>query len=210
MNTSPPVQEGNPKSPTPVKKWWPDWDAITWLTLAGVFISLVVGIASLRETHNSLRQSNIDTIYSLGFEVTKYQEENPNLAKFLDKELRQPWITEQDYWSDFDKHATDLSKEEQAKVREEYVKMWDEYRMLDEHGQTLLYLGCERIADFSQIAFMQREILPDEDWNTWWSYLTDQYDESPFYRIFLSKRPSWYAFIDAIKPQNRDSFFRRK
>jgi len=186
--------------------WWRRWDAMTWSTLIGVAGALFIGIVSLRETNKSLRQNNLATIYTLGFEVTKDQQENWKIAKFLDKELRQAWVTEKALWGEFEK----LPKEQQTKeLRDEYTKMWDEYSKLEEKDQTMLYLGCMKIADFSQIAFMQREVLPNEDWNTWWSYIADQYDESPFYRVYLSKRPTWYAFLDAVKPQNREKYVRR-
>jgi hypothetical protein len=182
---------------------------MTWITLLGVAVAIALGLVSLRETNKSLRQNNLATIYTLGFEITKYQQENPKLAKFLDKQLRQPWITEKEYLAEVEAEVEKLPKEQQAKARDEYKKLWEEYSKVDEDKQTLLYLGCERIADFSQIAYMQREVLPDEDWNTWWSYITDQYDESPFYRVFLSKRPTWYAFLEDIKPGKRDRMFRR-
>ena len=90
-------------------------------------------------------------------------------------------------------------------MRQEYKKLWDDYKLLDgkKDQQVVVYMACQRIGDFTQIAFIQRDIIPDHDWNTWWSYMTDQYDESPFYRAFLAKRPTWYAFLDAIKPENR-------
>jgi hypothetical protein len=171
------------------------WDAMTWatvvnsvLTLAALVVALFMGVRSLRvaedslrATSESLRQSNLATIYALGLEVTKFQDEHPKLARFFDKALRKP-ITDQE--------------------------LWEEYKKLPEEEQTLVYLGCQRIADFSQIAFVQRDMLPADDWDTWWSYITDQYDESPIYRDFLSRRPTWYAFLEAIKSENRAEYYR--
>lgn len=151
------------------------------LTLMALILALFLGIQSIWATSENLRQSNMAMIYSFGFEITKFREEHPKLAKFFDKGLRRP-MTDQE--------------------------LWDEYMKLPEEEQTLIYLGCERMADFSAIAFFQREALPDDDWDTWWSYIVDQYDENPIYRDFLSKRPTWYAFLDAVKPANRGKYFR--
>ena len=171
------------------------WDAMTWatvvnsfLTLAALVAAIFLGLRSLhvaedsqRATSESLRQNNLATIYTLGFEITKFQEEHPKVARFFDKELPRP-MTDQE--------------------------MWEEYKKLPEEDQILVYVGCEKFADFSEIAFMQRELLPPDDWDTWWSYITDQYDESPIFRDFLSKRPTWYAYLEAIKPENREEYYR--
>jgi hypothetical protein len=55
----------------------------------------------------------------------------------------------------------------------------DEYQKLPEEDQVLIYVGCEKIADFSEIAFMQRDLFPSDDWDTWWRYMADTYDEAP-------------------------------
>jgi hypothetical protein len=135
----------------------------------------------LTQLRNSLTQNNLTTIYTLGSEILKFQQAHPKLAKFFDKELR-PSTTEE-------------------QLKEEYEKLSEEER-------TLIYLGSEQLADFSQIAFMQRDILPADDWDTWWSYITDQYDESPIYRDFLLKRSAWYAFLEEVKPENRAKYYR--
>jgi len=205
------------------------WDAMTWatvvnsfLTLATVIVAIVLGFRSLRvsedslrATSESLRQNNLATIYTLGGELTKFDQENPDLAKFFDKDLRRPWITEQEFWQQFDNLPKGKQTEE---LRQEYKKLWEEFSQLDEKKdkqgdggkgrQVVVYMACQRIADFTQIAFIQRDVIPNHDWNTWWSYMTDQYDESPFYRAFLANRPTWYAFLDAIKPENRGGHFR--
>jgi hypothetical protein len=72
----------------------------------------------------------------------------------------------------------------------------------------MVYLGCERIADFTQVAFVQREALPADEWNTWWTYMADQYDESPIFRDYLAKRATWYSFPDAVKAENRAKYYR--
>ena len=38
--------------------------------------------------------------------------------------------------------------------------------------------------------------------------MCDDYDESPMLREYVMKRRKSYAFIDAIKPEARDQFFR--
>src|SRR5215210_4388192 len=76
---------------------WRGWDAITWatvvnsaLTLMALMVAIFLGVYSLWATSENLRQSNMATIYAFGFEITKFQEEHPKLAKFFDKGLRGP------------------------------------------------------------------------------------------------------------------------
>jgi hypothetical protein len=152
------------------------------LTLFAVFFalifgagSLIVAVNSLRATSESLRQSNLSTTYTLGFEIDRFQEDHPKLAKFFDKAIRGP-----------------LSDQALA----------DEYQKLSAEDQVLIYVGCEKIADFSEIAFMQRDLFPPDDWDTWWRYMVDTYDESAVYRDFLAKRKDWYAFVDELQPEN--------
>jgi hypothetical protein len=167
--------------------------------------SLRVSEESLRATSESLRQNNLATIYTLGGELTKFDQENPKLSEFFEAEARKPWATEEALWGEYEK----LPKgRKTCEVRDEYAKMWADYKALDKDEQVKVYMTCQRIADFSQIAFVQRHVLPDDDWDTWWNYITDQYDESPLYRVFLSRRPGWYAFLDAVKPENRAKYYR--
>jgi hypothetical protein len=213
----------------PTKSGWRNWDAQTWATVVSaictavaIAISLWFGVRSmnlgeesLRQTSDSIRQANLATIYALGGELTKFDQENTELAKFFDKELRRPWITKQEFWQQFESLSKDKQTEE---LCQEYKKLWEEFSQLDDKKdktaeankgrQIVVYMACQRIGDFTQLAFIQRNIIPDNDWNSWWSYITDQYDESPFYRAFLAKRPTWYAFHNAIKPENRGKFYR--
>jgi hypothetical protein len=184
MSTSP----ANPTSCAPTSperpvRWWGRLDPVTWVTLLGVAVALYIGIVSLRATNNSLRQSNLATIYTLGAEITKVEQATPSIAKFFDK-TRRPAMTDEEIWGEFKK----LPPDEQTRIK----------------------LHCEQIADFLQIAFLQREALPADDWDTWWSYSIDLYDESPIYRDFLAQRPRWYVFMGqgAFKPENRARYYR--
>jgi hypothetical protein len=167
--------------------------------------SLHVSEQSLRATSESLRQNNLATIYTLGGELTKFDQENPKLSKFFEAEARKPWVTERELWAEYEKLPEGRRT---AEVRDEYAKMWADYQALDRDEQVKVYMTCQRVADFSQIAFVQRHELPDDDWDAWWNCITDLYDESPLYRVFLSKRPGWYAFLDAVKPENRAKYYR--
>ena len=167
-------------------------------------LSLYMSWNSVVTTGESLRQSNLATIYTLSGELTRFDQENPALSKFFDKEARRkPWVTEED-----------LRKE----TPDEYTKLWEDFEALDKNNrgdryeQFKVYMACQRIADFSQLAFLQRDVLPAEDWDTWWNYITDQYDESPLYRIYLAKRARWYSpeFVEAVKPDPRDPTHRAK
>lgn len=158
----------------------------------------------LNQLRDTIKQHNLATIYTLGNELTKFDLENPKLGKFFDKEMRRPWVTKEDFWGEYEK----LPAAQKTKtLSDEYDKLWKDFEALNEEEKDKVYWGCVQIADFTQIAYMHQPLFPDQDWNTWWSYFTDQYDESPFYRVFLSKRTDWYAFADDILPGKRDALF---
>jgi hypothetical protein len=159
----------------------------------------------LNQLRDTIKQHNLATIYTLGNELTKFDLENPKLGKFFDKEIRHPWLTKEEFWREYER----LPPAQKTKALDnEYEKLWNDFEALNEEEKSKVYWGCVQIADFTQIAYMHEPLFPDRDWNTWWGYFTDQYDESPFYRVFLSKRPGWYAFTDDLLPGNRDALFR--
>jgi hypothetical protein len=184
----------DPKQPAPAAATH-RWDAMTWAsvvnaacTLVALAIALFLGLRSmrvaedsLRATGDSLRQSNLATIYTLDMETTKFFEANPKLSKFFDK-MHRPPMTDPELEAEFQK--------------------------LSEEQRVLVYLACERITDFMQVTFVQRDALPADEWDTWWRSFGDQYDESPVLRDYLAKRSTWYAFVEAIKPENRAKYFR--
>jgi hypothetical protein len=178
---------GQTLAPVPASKPAPakhHWDAMTRATIAtsvGTLAALAVALLGLRATFDSLRYYNLATIYGFSQDVTKFFEAHPELNKFFDKEFRPPMTDQQ---------------------------LWDAFHKLPEDQQVMVKLGCMRIADFTQMAFLQRKTLPADDWDTWWSSMTDQYDECPMYRDYLAKRPTWYAFDDAIRPENRAKYYR--
>jgi hypothetical protein len=192
-HTASPTAAPHHGSWTPTKR---HWDAMTWATVVNAVCTLValvvavwLGLRSmrvaedtLRTTAESLRQSNLATIYGLGSETTKFIEANPQLSRFFDKTHRRPDMTDEE--------------------------LWQEFKKLPEDQQIVVDLGCDRIADFMQVAFVQRSVLPADEWNKWWSYFADQYDESPILRGYLVKRAAWFAFTDAIKPENRAAYYR--
>lgn len=184
MSTSPANPTSSaPTSPGRLVRWWRRLEPMTWVTLLGVAVAFCIGIVSLWATNKSLRQSNLATIYTLGAEIIKVEQATPSIVKFFDK-TRRPAMTDEE--------------------------IWDEFKNLHPDEQTRIYLHCTQIADFLQIAFLQREALPADDWDTWWSYSIDLYDESPIYRDFLAQRPQWYVFMGegALKPENRAGYYR--
>lgn len=186
---------------------------LVWCTRnANPLASMIVAVAALwvawlalDATQKSLRQSNMATIYTLGSELTKADEERPGLSRYFDAEARKNngfWLTEKEFWEAFDQ----LPEEQQTvSRREEYAQLWKDFCCESKEDRVRIYMACMRIGDFTQIAFMQRKLMPKKDWNTWWNYFTDQYDESPFYRVYLTKkRPRWYAFLTEITPKHRE------
>jgi hypothetical protein len=137
--------------------------------------------ATVASMNENLLQSNLLTIYRLNLETSKFFEANPRLIRFFDKMDR--------------------------KAVSDQVLM-DEFSKLSDQDQTLVRLGCQKVADLMQVIFLQRMLLPAEDWDDWWRYMADQFDESPVLRDYLSKRQNWYAFLAAIQPEKRDSYYR--
>lgn len=171
------------------------WNAETWstvvtavCTLITLIVAVLLGLHSMRTSERSLetmsenvRQSNLLGIYSLNLESSKFFDAHPQLVKFFDK-LYRPEMTDKQLQEEFDK--------------------------LEDSQKALVRLGCDKLADFMQVAFLQRDKLPDADWNNWWSSMCDEYDESLVLREYLMKRRKAYAFINAIKPETRDKYYR--
>jgi hypothetical protein len=174
---------------------WRNWSADTWalvITAAGTVLTLIVavllglhGVKTAEKTVTTmtdmLRENNLLTVYTLNLETAKFFEANPGLIKFFDKMDRKP-----------------ISDE----------ALMEEFAKLSEQDQILVRLGCQKIADFMQVTFLQRSLLPAEDWDNWWRYMGDQFDESPILRDYLAKRQTWYAYLSAIQPDQRASYYR--
>lgn len=191
--------EAKPMSPAPVEHppAWKrrPWNAETWstvvtaiCTLITLIVAVLLGLHGMRTSERSLetmsenvRQANLLGIYSLNLESSKFFDAHPHLVKFFDK-LYRPEMTDKQLQDEFDK--------------------------LDESQKSLVRLGCDKMADLMQVTFLQRDKLPDADWNNWWSSMCDEYDESLVLRDYVAKRRKSYAFIEAIKPGVRDQFFR--
>jgi hypothetical protein len=157
-------------------------------TLITLIVAVLLGLHSMRISEKTVetmaenvRQANLLGIYSLNLESSKFFDAHPLLVKFFDKMYR-PEMTDKQLQEEFDK--------------------------LDEAQKSLVWLGCDKVADLMQVTFLQRDKLPDADWNNWWNGMCDDYDESPMLREYVSKRRKSYAFIDAIKPEARDQYFR--
>jgi hypothetical protein len=180
-----------PPARTPARRWSPDtWAAIltSVSTFAALVVAMLLGLHAMRTAEESLRssaeftrQSNLLAIYNLNQESMKFFEANPALVPYFDKTYR-------------------AGKTDQE-VLESVPK-------LPQNQKILLELACEKIADFMQVVFLQRDVLPAQDWDNWWSSICDQYDEGPLLRDYLQRRAKWYAYGTALLPENRGKYYR--
>lgn len=138
--------------------------------------------AAIDTAKQALQQNTLATVYSLSQSAHAFLDANPGLIVHFDKNFR-------GCRSDED--------------------LRNEYENADVETQGKIKLGCEKIADFMQVAFTQRELFPDGDWNTWWAYFCDAHDESPKLRDFLKDRDTWYEFTPILSDKKRrKEFFR--
>ena len=152
-----------------------------WIAILGVIVNLcAIAIAyfafnqsvtatkaSLDLTRKSIEQNNLATIYSLSQATHSFLIEDPTIAIHFDKVYREN-LTDKELLDDF--HSSNLQRR---------VTIWH---------------GCESIADFMQLSFAQKDLLPKEDWESWLNYFSDLQQESPVFRKFLETRENWYNF----------------
>ena len=153
----------------------------------GFFIAayaLVMSQRSLAISQGTLQSSVMTTLYSLGQESDKFFVEHPELLEYFYRDDRDPKLTD---------------KELMAK-----------FHSLTPERQGIINTVCEMLADHADLAFLQRRDLPSDEWNNWWSYMSDLYDESPVFRAFLERRSNWYSIDEALKNKNRRSAFRSR
>jgi hypothetical protein len=157
---------------------------LEWLTAIGSLLSglgISVAMYAVVVSVQTLEASTLASIYSMGQEVTRFFAERPEIAPYFYKEDREG-----------------ISDDElRAQVKQ-----------LEPNERRLVKIACELNADFFQVLFVQRKRLPDDDWDTWWSFMCDTYDESPVMQDYLEQRSTWYAFTDAVKDKaGRDKYF---
>lgn len=156
-----------------------------WIQLGIAVVLLVtlwVAIDALNLNRQALRQNNLATIYSLSQSTHDLLDTYPLLSKYFDK-------FDQDGKTDQELRA-DLSRESlESRIR--------------------VQLLAEKLADFIHLTYNQKDVLPAEDWNTWWAYFCDAYDESFVLRDFFDRRPTWYQIGSILKdPEARKKEFR--
>jgi len=147
-------------------------------TAAGAWLTY----RALVETGKSVENSIATAIYVGNNTPTQLLVEHPDLIEYFDKSARDPTISDELLINQFDK-------------------------LLPEKRNLIMAI-CMVHADYAELTFIQRKVIPACDWNGWWRYYTDLYDESPIFRRYLSNRSTWYLIDNAITIQRRDKYFK--
>lgn len=174
------------------------------LTVSAIFASLVYSeardqnvaqrkAAQSQQTllRQSIDQNTIATIYTMGMELQKILMQYPELRIYFDANLDP---------------RTPPRKEDDAQRRDRLNKQFDKE---SNATQQRVWQYCEALADFFEYTYALRDLLPESDWNGWWTYFSDAYEESHFLKIFMTSRPGWYTINDvlALPKAQRDAWY---
>lgn len=193
----------------------------------GEILNLILGVATLAVTvyvanlakseleslKSSITQQTATDVYSVGLQTSTLLIENPELriyfedvndffsAKAVPRNSSSGFRTKSqrdEQWLVQRKKAEKALKNEAPKAR---AKVWS---------------YAEFLADFLELAFVNRNLLQPDDWKLWWYYICDQYDGSAALREYCRVRGGedarkWYSFVDEVNKSDfeREQFVQR-
>jgi len=183
--------------------------ASVFLSLASLLLAgwaLDIARKELDSLKSSITQQTATAVYSAGLQTSTILIENPKIT---------PYFEDLDVF--FAKTITCPNSKSNSRSEEDRAEEWrvqrDKAAMQlateDPLTQAKVWSYAEFLADFLELAFVNKHLLQTNDWKSWWYYICDQYDASAVLREFCQVRGGkegrkWYSFVDEVNKSDTE------
>lgn len=176
------------------------------LGIVSLGAAIYIATNEISSLNSSITQQTATDVYSVGLQTSTLLIENPELRKYFEdvNDFFSAKAIPRNLVSGF---RTKSQRDEQWRIQREKA----ENALKNETPKTRakVWSYAEFLADFLELAFVNRNLLQPDDWKSWWYYICDQYDGSAALREYCRVRGGedarkWYSFVDEVNKSDAE------